>query len=293
MSRLTQSALPTHSRLSVYVDDPILATVAQSPFEARRAQALLLLRWAALKFPLSLEKAKRGTTLTWTSAQFSLLAVPEWGVRVRVKPELVEDARLMGTATLASNVVPRKDLESLVGKLTHIASIIATLRPFLTDLYAALHCFAPPNAPSNCIWRRQIFPAMSWVRVFLSEVVGPLQRDYWLSAYSTAAGAIEFVLDASPWGLGGYLVVQGIVTSWFACGLSDAELSALSIERGSCRSQQAVEALAALVALRCWASIWQSRRCLLRLRSDSISALILVLKPVSYTHLTLPTKRIV
>ena len=72
--------------------------------------------------------------------------------------------------------------------------------------------------------------------------------------------------------------MRGVVTSWFSCGLSDAELSALAIERGSCRSQQAVEALAALVALRCWAAAWQSRRCQLRLRSDSISALILVLK---------------
>ena len=51
----------------------------------------------------------------------------------------------------------------------------------------------------------------------------------------------------------------------------------LQLNIGDAASQQAVEALCALVALRIWASRWNRKQITLRVRSDSISALILVL----------------
>ena len=46
---------------------------------------------------------------------------------------------------------------------------------------------------------------------------------------------------------------------------------------GESAGQQTWEALAVLVALRAWAHRWQGRRVVLRVRSDSVSALTLVL----------------
>ena len=47
---------------------------------------------------------------------------------------------------------------------------------------------------------------------------------------------------------------------------------------GESASQQTVEALAALVALRAWKTHWVNSRATVRVRSDSVSALVLTLK---------------
>ena len=88
----------------------------------------------------------------------------------------------------------------------------------------------------------------------------------------------ELHLDASPWGLGGVLTRCGQCMSWFSCALSDAELAVLELTRGSHRSQQAVEALCALVALRAWSQHWRNQRLQIRVQSDSISALVLAVR---------------
>ena len=51
----------------------------------------------------------------------------------------------------------------------------------------------------------------------------------------------------------------------------------LEIKVGSCEGQQVVEALCMLVALRVWAKRWKGTRPTIRVKSDSISALILIL----------------
>jgi len=85
-------------------------------------------------------------------------------------------------------------------------------------------------------------------------------------------------LDASPWGIGGYLTEDGSIVSWFSSSLSAAERAALGISLGDCAAQQTVEALAALVALRSWSKRWLGLQPTIRVRSDSVSALTIVLK---------------
>ena len=82
-------------------------------------------------------------------------------------------------------------------------------------------------------------------------------------------------LDASPWGLGGYLTEDGIITTYFATPLTDEELRILHIRRGESSAQQVVEALAVLVALRAWSARWSGQRAIIHVQSDSISALII------------------
>ena len=68
------------------------------------------------------------------------------------------------------------------------------------------------------------------------------------------------------------------IVAWFACSLSQDELAALRIAKAESAAQQVVEALAVLVALRAWKHRWLHRRILLRVKSDSISALVMTLK---------------
>jgi hypothetical protein len=283
VARLTQGTLGSRSRLSVYVDDPLGAYLGTVGVR-QRSMAMTLLMWGALKLPLSLSKASRGSTLTWTSAVFRVITDPtntrDLGILVRVKPTLVEEVQQQTLTFLTHNVVSIKKLRSYTGKLMHMASLVHTIRPFLTDLYGAIHSkdLAASGAPSGCVWTRQIHHVLLWMAAFLSERPGSLHKLYPLSAYRRSATRIGMHLDASPWGLGGYLSVDGDIVAWFASALSDAELSALQLQRGSSSAQQAVEALCALVALRAWQDRWRDRRWSLRVRSDSVSALVLALK---------------
>ena len=84
-------------------------------------------------------------------------------------------------------------------------------------------------------------------------------------------------LDASPWGLGGFLAEDGVVVSWFASPIGEIEQSLLDISVADCSCQQTVEALAVLAALRCWSGRWKGKPVVLRVKSDSISALVLTL----------------
>ena len=66
--------------------------------------------------------------------------------------------------------------------------------------------------------------------------------------------------------------------SWFASPISTEEMLLLDIKVGDSAAQQTVEAMAALVAMRAWHGWWSTTRATLRVRSDSVSALILALK---------------
>ena len=85
-------------------------------------------------------------------------------------------------------------------------------------------------------------------------------------------------MDASPWGLGAYIAVNGVTLEFFKSAISAEEARILGMEIGSSSSQQAAEALVALVALRLWKSHWLDEGTTLRVKSDSVAPLILVVK---------------
>ena len=130
----------------------------------------------------------------------------------------------------------------------------------------------------GCVWTKQIADALLWVSSFLLEIPGKLQRKYELDAYLSSSLQVSLELDASPWGLGGVLLIGGYPMSWFASPIATEELLLLNIKLGDSAAQQTVEALAALVAMRAWHGWWSTARSTLRVRSDSVSALILALK---------------
>jgi hypothetical protein len=274
ITRLTQSVIDVAtSRINTYVDDPIIALLGPQS-ERDLKYAMVLLVWSALGLPLSLEKAVRGRSVTWTSAIFTPGMRCLW---VEVKKAIIEDATALTETFLKRNVTPVKELKSLTGKLAHVASIVLTLTPFLSELYAALQS-ERGSAPPGCIWTKQIHEALLWIQAFLCGTPGELKRCYHLSSYTGTGKQVSLELDASPWGLGGVLLEDGVPVSWFASALSTEELELLGIELGQSSAQQTVEALAALVALRAWHHRWEAHRATIRVRSDSVSALVLALR---------------
>ena len=263
------------ARINTYVDDP-LVMVAGSKQHRDMCFATVLLLWSCLSFPLSLSKAARGFDMVWIAGHFRSI---QGGLAVGVKQEIVKDVLDTLERFLTGNVIAVKDLHTFVGKLIHLASLVYTVNPFLSEMHAALYADpALSRAPPGCVWTKQILTSLHWIRAFLTGAPGELTRRYLVSAYAGKGNRVEVNLDASPWGMGGYLVVNSVVTSWFATPLGAEEASLLHIEIGSAAAQQCVEALAALIALRAWHRWWHEQGAQLRVRSDSVSALVLVLR---------------
>lgn len=61
---------------------------------------------------------------------------------------------------------------------------------------------------------------------------------------------VEIGTDASPWGLGGWLATDGVITHYFYDVVSDSDLALFQTDLGTCEGQQTLEGLAILVALR-------------------------------------------
>ena len=166
-------------------------------------------------------------------------------------------------AFLKKNVVQRKTLRTILGKAMHIASLVPTVRPFLTEMYGALYSDTTTNV-GDSIWTKQILHSVSWLIAFLSESEAKLERHFDLTTFRGMGKSVSICLDASPWGLGGFLVEERTIVSWFACDLSKEEQDVLKITTAESAAQHVVEALVVLVALRAWKHRWTHLRVGLR-----------------------------
>jgi hypothetical protein len=99
-----------------------------------------------------------------------------------------------------------------VGKAMHIASLIYMWRPFLAEVWTAIgsHNLASSNAPLNCLWSRQISHSLHWMQAFLWKQAGTLSRNFTCDAYFRVGRQVEIITDASPWGVGAVLFVDGV-----------------------------------------------------------------------------------
>ena len=88
---------------------------------------------------------------------------------------------------------------------------------------------------------------------------------------------VTITTDASPWGMGGILEVNGKIQEFFAEDLEPDVACILKIPVGKASGQQVAEAFAMLIALRLWQKTLRSVRSFLHVKSDSRSALSLIL----------------
>lgn len=277
--RMSQSLFSSDElRLQIYVDDPC-AAIKGRPAQRRRLKAVLIVFWLLLGFKLSFQKASHGQRVTWIGA--ALTVHSRNVVFGTVKPEAIASIRSMLEAFRDKNVIPTKTLQSFAGQVNHIANLIWVWRPFLSELWAALASRSSPasgRAPPQCIWKRQILHTLAWIQAFLHDSSGRLVRPFYVESYFGTGVLIEILFDASPWGMGAVLAVSGRYVAYFAAPLTYDDELFFKHSIGDARGQQTWEALAILVGMRHWRRWWSNARARLTIRSDNVSALVLLLK---------------
>ncbi|CAE8627265.1 unnamed protein product [Polarella glacialis] len=259
-------------RLNCYVDDPIVI-VRGTPSQRKNDLILCLLIWLVLGFPMSFPKAHSGKSLAWIGVQ---LTIGPGCISAEITAERLAELLCATERFLQLNVLPLRDVRSFVGQCQHVANTITVWRPFLADIWAALGA-EPSGAPANCMWQRQISTALHWLRAFLRRQRGSLKRVWTLSAYLGSASQVLITADASPFGTGAWLSINGCIVSWFSLPIFkiDAEVLRITESLGSCECQQTVECLALLQALRLWKTSWAAVRVQLIVRSDNVTALFM------------------
>jgi hypothetical protein len=260
--------------LMCFVDDPI-AALRGTALERRTFVAMIILVWEALDFQLAYHKGQLSKVVTWIGGTLTCEAT---GVRAKVKDAIIDDVKSDLLRLLPTNLISHKDLHSLVGKLAHCAGLLIIMRPFLQPLWAALYADGPTGAPSNTIWIKQILGTLQWLNAFFNGSVGGVERFFRLDAFLRRGPTVEIGTDASPWGMGGWLAVDGVITHYFATPISDDDQCIYGIASGTADGQQLWECLAVLVAIDAWSKHWQQDRIVLKVRGDNVGALTLLIK---------------
>ena len=259
-------------RLNTYVDDP-LAMIRGTHKERRHLVTVLVLLWRALGLPLSFKKGVIGHAVGWIGLG---VAVKERGVDVTISASRIAELLSMTQEALSLNLVSRKWLRTYAGKASSFASVLVFWRPFLQFLWSAIYADDSQGAPPNCIWTKQVAVSLRWIAAFLREQQGDMHRQFSLEAFRGRGPVVAMSFDASPWGAGGFLTVDGQLKSWFTTAFSQVDENAVGLSFGTSSSQQVAEALAILFGLRSWLSAWESSAPVLEVRSDSVTALSMV-----------------
>ena len=147
-----------------FVGDP-LAALRGTTAERKLYTAILVLVWEALGFELAYAKGQLSRTVTSIGGT---LTMDTKGVKATVKESIIEDIMTDLVRFLGLNLVSKKELHSLLGKLGHAAGLLIIMRPFLDPLWAAWA--APdPVGHAGCIWTKQIMPELGVFPRFLLQ----------------------------------------------------------------------------------------------------------------------------
>ena len=259
-------------RLETYVDDPWLV-MKGNPQKIEELTLCVLIGWELMGFPLAYHKAAVGVSLKWIGMT---IEVNQTGVAVSIPTEKLVEIRTIASDFLKVNVVPDKELRSFIGKCMSIASVLHVWKPFIAQFYAALYSEKSGN-PKNCTWTSQIRQGLHWILAFLDHnSIHCLSKRTWDVVEHMGQGdKITITWDASPWGFGGTLHINGIMVEYLYGVPTEYEIKLLELEIGEAKSQQTMEALGGLVSLRQWSKHWQHRRAMLLIRSDNVGALVL------------------
>ena len=267
-------------RAQIYVDDPAMV-VEGSKEEAISALTNILLWAGVLGFPLKLSKAEGGKTIRWIGA---VVKLHDDRKEVEVTIPLERKKKLLGAVREVASkpIVSRKALASLAGGLSFVAGLVPHLRPFLDSFWAALSGPSRGGITNDgasvhsgrLIHVRRIERALQWVAALLDEEEVPLVRIFKVAHPEVTA---EITTDASPWGLGGVLRLNGKIAGAFAEPLSAEVLNKFNAVKGDPKHTTLWEGLALLVAFRLWLP-GLGFGAVVRVKSDSLSSLLMLSK---------------
>ena len=140
-------------------------------------------------FPLAWDKASLADRFLWIGAQ---LSVEDFGISVDSDPGALH------TRFLSATVAQKKYICSFCGKLSFVAGMVPTLRPFDDMVSAALA--SSSQLPLEFVHCRRFWVARWWLKALHSEVPGPLVRVFLVAPESNYTGA-----DACLWGFASVL----------------------------------------------------------------------------------------
>jgi hypothetical protein len=126
------------------------------------------------------------------------------------------------------------------------------------------------------VFVRQARHSLAWMAAFFEGVVGSLVRSYEVWPTAALEDSSFVATDASPWGIGGILVIRGQVVAYFADIIQDDDLVRFRAKRGDSAFMTIWEAVAMLVAVRSWLPTLPHMA--LQVRGDSMGALLTALK---------------
>ncbi|CAK0821560.1 unnamed protein product, partial [Prorocentrum cordatum] len=214
--------------------------------------------------------------VNWIGCKFTISSD---AVVVTISKEKCDELQSMVVDYLGRNVLPIKELRSFIGLASHFASVIWVWRPFLSELWAALKLGQEEqcgDAPKNCIWTKMVRHTLCWLLAFMRRVAGSMNIVYRADAFLNRGPKLRIVGNASPWGMGAFLMIDGRILEWYATPIGGAEAAILGHAVGSHLGQQTWETLNLLIGLRTWKSHWQQARVTVEVRSDNASALTMV-----------------
>ena len=215
------------------------------------------------------DKGVLGTDVQWIGARITLVSS---GVQVAIPQDKLLDLQTQTADIAKASIISKRILRSFCGKLSFVAGMLPTLRPFVRMVWAALA--STSRLPAGILHVRRLAVALQWLAALFAGVHGPLIRAF--TTHQVRASDGDYIAtDASPWGFAGVLFVDFVPVAWFATPLPTTVLRRFHARVGDSRHNTLWEALAILVAIRIWLP---GTNVLARVRSDSLAALRSIVK---------------
>ena len=300
--RLTQAlAVRSEFESHCYVDDPGFALAGASRWSRRKTFSLVLLFLMCLGMDVSWMKAQYGKIIEWLGVTIELTTRDgRPGVVVTIPASKCTDIISEIDEILTDGAMTHeKKLRRVAGRVSWIAGIIPWAKAFAAILHAAAH---EDSGVSSARTRRRrakrpehlrfvtkpAGQALSWTRTLLqgslrdgSGALLPLTRVFTVRNWE---GSSQMVLrcDASPWGFGGLLEMNGKAVSYWADEVTDLDRRVCPGQAGDPSFQAEWELYAILISI----AVWQGRMAgahVACLQTDSKAALFACAKLSSNT----------
>ena len=191
---------------------------------------------------------------------------------------------------------------SFCGQASFFAGLVPHLRPFLAGCWAAIadagrRAQVRPirnreahrstttvnseqsgvlRAGNGIVFTQQAAHSLSWLAAFFGRIDGSLVRRFPYEKVNRRRYGCFVATDASPWGIGGILVLDGTPVQYFSDIINIDDCTRFRAKIGDSAFNTLWEALAMLIAIRLW--LPENPSLDLQVRGDNLSALASLLK---------------
>ena len=228
-------------RTQIYVDDP--ATIVRGSLAvAQRMAALLLWWWLSLGLQVSWKKGVFGLVFRWIGVLVNLASLDS--VVVSIPRTFAEAVLSLIADILRKKSVPIEVIQKLAGKAGWAAGVAPVLWSQIAPLWAACADAAKimveprgvGKVRSSKVGVCRILPSLLWLQALFSSAGGELVRRVPV-AEGRGPVRVRFYVDASPWGGGAFLSVDGVPLEYWHDAWTEEDCKKFGVDIGSCKGQ--------------------------------------------------------